>query len=390
MAEGVGDVVENLTTMWVKVPNPKLDGGDGTATWLSGHLWWYMSAVAVLSLLIAGARMAWNTRGAESELRSAAKSLLQLSLVSAGGIALINLALQIGDAYAVWILQDAGGDGFGKRLSVMLAALMATGPLGTILLIVLGLLVIVTAIVQIILMVVRSATLVILAGIWPLSASATNTEWGSQWFKKVTGWIVAMVLYKPAAATVYAAALHMFGNEKGLLGALMGLASMLLAVVALPALMRLCVPLVGGLSEGAGASGGALAGAGVMAASSLGGGSPSGAKSVPQSSGVEPPYAGRSAGGGGGPSGATPGGGGSGPPAAAGGSGAAVGAGGGEQSAGAGATSGGAAAGSGAGAAAGGPAGAAAMAGAQMAGAAASGAKRLAGDATSDAGERNR
>lgn len=104
--------------------------------------------------------------------------------------------------------------------------------------------------------------LVILAGILPLSASFTNTEMGKSWFKKCIAWLVAFILYKPAAAIVYAAAFQLVGTDvfsddgTGLLAVLTGLMLMVIALFAMPALMRFVTPMVGAMAGGAG---GALA-----------------------------------------------------------------------------------------------------------------------------------
>ncbi|MFX7844978.1 hypothetical protein ABTK14_22265, partial [Acinetobacter baumannii] len=76
----------------------------------------------------------------------------------------------------------------------------ATGGLGALLIIILGLIAILATAFQIVLMIARGGMLVILTGILPLSAAATNTEMGKGWFKKNVGWLVAFILYKPAAA----------------------------------------------------------------------------------------------------------------------------------------------------------------------------------------------
>ena len=106
-------------------------------------------------------------------------------------------------------------------------------------------------------MVVRGGMLVILAGILPLSASATNTERGRTWFKKCVAWLVAFILYKPAAAIVYATAFRLagsdvFGSGDELMSAITGLVLMVLALLALPALMRFVTPMVAAMASGAG------------------------------------------------------------------------------------------------------------------------------------------
>src|SRR5690606_9884880 len=97
----------------------------------------------------------------------------------------------------------------------------------------------------------------------------TNTEMGRGWVKKAVGWLVAFSLYKPAAAIVYATAFQLVGTDvfaddgTGLLAVLTGLMLMIIALFAMPALMRFVTPMVGALAGGA--AGGAVA-MGAMAA----------------------------------------------------------------------------------------------------------------------------
>lgn len=321
VSHAVGESVKGVATIWTQVPTVGLGSGE-TASKLQDNLWWYMGFAAVLSVLIAGGRMAWEARA--EPLRELGKSLITLVVVSGAGLAVLRLAVDAGDAFSVWMIGKSGGESFDKKMTAMLAAVtVAGGPVGAIIIIVVGLILVVASLAQIVLMIARSGILVLLAGILPLSASATNTEWGRQWFQKTIGWMIAFVLYKPAAAIVYAAAFELFGDSKDLVGALTGMTMMILAIATLPALMKLCVPLVGGLAGGGG-GGGAMMAAG-MASGQMGGG-PSGAKDVPPQT---PASFGSPGSGGGGPMGAAP--------TAGGGAGAAAGTGGGAAAAGGGA-----------------------------------------------------
>jgi hypothetical protein len=139
------------------------------------------------------------------------------------------------------------------------------------------------SLVQIMLMLVRSGMLVILAGTFPLAASMTNTEMGRAWFKKYCGWIIAFVAYKPAAALIYAAAFKMMqegllGGAKDLIGLVTGMMMMLMTIFALPALLRLVVPMTaavagGSMAMGLGGDGGLLPTGARLLGRSGGGGS---------------------------------------------------------------------------------------------------------------------
>ena len=106
-------------------------------------------------------------------------------------------------------------------------------------------------------MVIRGGMLVILAGIPPITASFTNTEMGSSWFKKTIGWTIAFILYKPAAALIYAAAFSCLALKRvradggGVWDILTGLALMLIALLALPALLRFVAPMTAAIGAAA-------------------------------------------------------------------------------------------------------------------------------------------
>ncbi len=240
-------------------------GAGGTVLFLQSSLWWYMGAAAVVSVIIGGVRMAWEQRAEPG--KETVKSLLTLIVVAGGGVTIVGLLVSAFDSFSVWILNgalscDVGTDTacFGNNIATLLALTTnpATGGLGALLIIILGLIAILATAFQIVLMIARGGMLVILTGILPLSAAATNTEMGKGWFKKNVGWLVAFILYKPAAAIVYAAAFQLAGTNvfqddgTGFIAVLTGLILMVLALFAMPALMRFVTPLVGAMSAGAG------------------------------------------------------------------------------------------------------------------------------------------
>jgi hypothetical protein len=290
----------------------RLNESSSVVGWVQGQLEWYTGGLAILSVLVAAGRMAWTQRAAP--LKELMGSVLTLIAVAGAGLVVIRLATQAGDEFSVWMLNNSttcnvtNGESncFGTNISAMIG-LTLTSPIGLIGLFFLGMLAVMMTYVQIALMVFRSAMLVVLAGIFPLAASFTNTEIGRQWFKKAMAWTLAFILYKPAAAIVYAIAFRMTGTDlfksdgTGLFQIMTGLALMLIALVALPALMRFLVPAVS--SVGGGGNAGLLLGAaavgaageiatGAIRARSNGGGGggndsgPSGSKSSPGGKGT--------------------------------------------------------------------------------------------------------
>jgi hypothetical protein len=248
------------------------EGSSSTVGFLQNSLWYYVGGLAVLSVIIGGIRMAWEQRAQPG--KDLIQSLITLIVVSGTGLAIITLATTAADAFSIWILNGAtdcdvsvAGESncFGTNIAVMVA-LSAQSGIGVIGILILGSIALLMTYVQVALMVVRGGLLVILAGVLPLTASFTNTQMGKQWFGKVIGWTIAFILYKPAAALIYAAAFSLTGTDAfkddggGIWTILTGLALMLMALIALPALLKFVAPMTGAVAGG-GAAGMALAGA---------------------------------------------------------------------------------------------------------------------------------
>lgn len=254
------------------LPDAAPDGSSTTVGFLQNSLWFYVGALAVLSVIVGGIRMAWEQRAQPG--KDLLQSLITLVVVSGAGLTVIGLAVVAADAFSVWVLNGAtdcdvsvAGESncFGTNVAGMMA-LTATSPIGTIGVLILGSLALLMTYVQVALMVVRGGLLVILAGVLPFTASFTNTQMGRQWFTKAIGWTLAFILYKPAAALIYAAAFSLTGTDAfrddggGIWSILTGMALMLMALVALPALLRFIAPMTGAVAGG-GTAGLALAGA---------------------------------------------------------------------------------------------------------------------------------
>ncbi|WP_160669311.1 type IV secretion system protein [Pseudarthrobacter sp. ATCC 49987] len=273
--EGMSQMVTTLSTFWVSMPTVNLASSDGATpspvvSVVNSELMVWTLTLAVLAVILGGIRMIWEQRGAP--LKDLLRSLITLALVSGLGLGVISILVIAADAFSAEIIKrSTDGKGFAESMSLLVVS-GQTG-VGVFILIVLGLIGLIASLVQIVLMVVRSGMLVILAGILPTTAAFTNTEMGRQWFQKAVGWTIAFILYKPAAAIVYSVAFLLMGNNSGkdsLITSITGFTLMIVALFALPALMRFVTPMVGAVASGGGAGAGAAVGAMATGAVSMG------------------------------------------------------------------------------------------------------------------------
>lgn len=260
------EVMKGMASFWVHVPTPNVTlAGDRThpsdpVGFIQHSLFQWTLGLAVLAVVVGGTKMAWERRGEPG--RDLLKALFTLVVVSGAGLAAVGVLLTAADAFSVWIIkQSTPGGTFLKHVTELV---VLTGPgLSTLAKIVLGLLALFAGTVQVVLLVIRGGLLVLLAGILPACAAFTNTEMGRSWFRKCVSWLLAFILYKPAAAIVYATAFRLIGTQdKGMsavVQVIIGLGLMFAALIALPALMRFVTPMVSSLASGGG--GGAASGA---------------------------------------------------------------------------------------------------------------------------------
>jgi hypothetical protein len=268
-AKAADSLLKTLASAWTNIPTPSLTPGSAqgsTVQFLQGDLKYLTLWVGVASLLVAAARMAYLRKA--DPLREAGVGLLRLLLVGSMGIAAVNIFASIGDQFSSYVLGSATGTNAGDlNQATSLFNLSGTTGFGTVpfLLLILAILALVATLVQLFLIIIRGALLVVLVGTWPIAAAASMTPSGSQWFKKITGYLVAFLLYKPAAAICYAAAFKLIEspNSDPVVAQLEGVVLIILATLTLPALLKFVVPAVasaGGVGAGeAMAAGAALA-----------------------------------------------------------------------------------------------------------------------------------
>jgi type IV secretion system protein TrbL len=278
--------LQAIATFWVKTDSPAL--ADPSAGWtetgpvayLRDNVMMLTVPVFTLAIIVAGVRMAWEQRA--DPLQQLLKAIMVFVVIAGLGTATLHVLAEASDQFAMDVVENATSNQ-NQEFSQALGELVIKGGVdgammhGLPLMVAMffGIAVFMASVVQVVLLLIRSAMLVLIAGTFPLAAAATNTEIGRAWLRKYCAWALAFIAYKPAAALVYAAAIRM--NESGmtntsgngLVQALTGLMMLLLAVFALPALLRFVVPITAAVAGGHSGSGAAVADPGGLATGAI-------------------------------------------------------------------------------------------------------------------------
>lgn len=269
--------LNSLATFWVKPHTPvtlATPSGDGS-TWTDSKTVAFVHqqtlaltvSIFTLAIIAAGVRMAWEQRA--KPLQDLLKAMLTFVVVCGAGTAVVQLLIAWSDDFAVNVVTSAmGGDTFTSTMKNLVTAHTEHNSgqefQSRMMFMVLAQMATFASLIQIVLMLIRSAILVLLGSTLPLAAAATNTEVGKAWLKKYCAWTLGFVAYKPAAALIYAAAIKLknenmlSGDNSGVMQSLTALMMMMLAILAMPALLRLAVPVtaaVAGGSAGMGSAG---------------------------------------------------------------------------------------------------------------------------------------
>ncbi|WP_182348747.1 hypothetical protein [Tomitella gaofuii] len=337
MAGGIVDVIATTLTWWMEIPL-HLDNIGGLSQNIGEFTFQLQVYLLIGSILICAGRLAIaHRRAAIEQAESTFKAFAQVVFIAVFMSGFIIAGTKASDAFSTWIVEEAaGGDPKTFAMNVMSVDLLVSG-LGPGLLLVVGIVAILAGLAQAVLLIVRSAFLVVIVGALPVAAAAGGSRTGQQAVQKMIGWTIALLLFKPVAGMCYAIAFITLDSVKAEDNpqlVLVGVILLTMTAAVLPALMKLVMPAVSAVGSGGSGLGMAAGAAGTAAAVAGGvgmlkGASAAGAKSGAMSGGggginasstgsKPPPMPGGfgtgGGGGGGGTSGATGGGGGGGSP----------------------------------------------------------------------------
>jgi len=274
MASAADGLLKTLTTFWMNIDTPSM-GSSSPAVAIEQQTGWITTCIAVVCILVAAARLALRRRGEPAAVMM--MGLTRLIMVCTAGTFLVETAGKLSDTFSSDIMSTAHLGTGGWSAVISTAGISAAFASGDGMLLIIALLLIISSLIQLMLMVLRVGLLIILTGTLPLAAAASMSEWGESWWRKHLAWLTAWLLYKPAAAILYAGAFTLTRNGNSLVEVLAGFMLLILSVLTLPALLKVIVPMtahLGAASGGSPAMGvtGALATGAIKAAAMAGSG----------------------------------------------------------------------------------------------------------------------
>ncbi len=276
--QGLGEALTMALTFWTKVPNSAAEDLPGLTTKVRDYTNDIQIYLLAASLVICGVRLAQaRAHAAAEEATETFRVLFRTVVASTMWATLLVIGTRASDAFAEWVIDDAtGGNARGiAEAMIQTQALTFFSPGLVLIFAVVGLL---SALLQILLALIRQGLLVVVAGVLPLAAAASGTQAGKQFHHKLLLWSVAFVLYKPIAALAYMIAFTVAGNNNRIVTGdappdadtavkvLVGVTLLCSVAFVLPALMRLLSPVA---AMGSGVSGAAVAGGMVGGAASM-------------------------------------------------------------------------------------------------------------------------
>lgn len=155
-------------------------------------------------------------------------------LISSLAMVVLRGAIHAGDDFAQQIVED-GANEFGQRIQAMLGTATLRNPAGVMFL---GLLTAILSFIQWVMGFIRQAGIVVLYSLILFAAAGQLTSWGKQWFPRIAGACIALVLFKPIAAMIYSIGFKLIGTEQSMSTLVTGMMVITLAVIALPAMMK--------------------------------------------------------------------------------------------------------------------------------------------------------
>lgn len=286
MLDRAVDSLVYFMTFWLRTPSASLDESDPVGAAIV-QLQGYMNTItvffAVMGVLVAAGRMAWMAR--VEPVKEVGAMFLRVMFVQAAALLVTQILLRSGDAFSPWLVETALGNSMNHSIVTLMpfiagsaGAYVVSGQFvvsqGVGAMLIIGIIILIASALQVLFLLLRDVLLAIILAFLPTLAAASLFKSGAEGFEKALGWIVALSVYKPVAAAIYVLGTLMVQNVAGdqadpgqqWMAMLLGTLTLILAVFAMPALVKFVAPAAGrGVSSAFSGGAGVGAAAGVVA-----------------------------------------------------------------------------------------------------------------------------
>ena len=257
-AGAAGQMIVDSLTWWVRTSS--VDPQTPAVATAQAYTLPLIALVLMASVLVQALRMTLSRK--RDPLLNVGVGLVRYFVVATLGLVVLAGALKAADDFSVWVVGQSMAD-FSTRMKAVLTPAVITNPFS---LLAMGGLGYLLGAVQWVLGFVRQAGILVLAALLPLAASGSVNEATKPWLSRMLPWLLTLVLYRPMAALIYMIGFTFLGSGNDVTTVMTGLMVLVLAVVAMPAMMRFFS--WAGVSAGGG--GGAVMAGAVGAASLMG------------------------------------------------------------------------------------------------------------------------
>ena len=259
-----------LLAWWLIIPSPALQDASGLYEKVSGYTRDLQLVLLTASLMVVALRIAMARRGMiEGTLYETTGSFIKIIISSAVWVPLIMMLMHAGDVFSNYII----GEGAQAAIEeFIVAGITANAATGGFLPLIVAIFSIVTGLIQMVLLFVRSALLILVAAVIPLAAAAGGTAMGRETYQRLQSWTIALLLFKPVGSLIYFIAFQALDNVSTISGLVAGLLLFGMSVLTLPTLLKLLAPATDSIGVGPSNADviGSVAKTGAMAAGGVG------------------------------------------------------------------------------------------------------------------------
>jgi type IV secretion system protein TrbL len=229
-AGAAGQMIVDSLTWWVRTSS--VDPQNPAVATAQAYTLPLIALVLMGSVLVQVIRMTVSRK--RDPALNVGVGLVRYFVTATVGLVVLAGAVKAADDFSGWVVGQTMVD-FSTRMKAVLTAAVITNPFS---LLAMGGLGYLLGAVQWVLGFIRQAGILVLAALLPLAASGSINESTKPWLNRMLPWLLTLVLYRPMAALIYMIGFTFLGTGNDITTVMTGLMVLVLAVIAMPAMMR--------------------------------------------------------------------------------------------------------------------------------------------------------